>query len=111
ANGTPIGLQVPYATNFFTNQLTLNTTFGPNTSPLTNAYQQCNGGGYNGVTNFFANGGNSLDEVSQNNNGFGGSPENGILKSPPFQGINHLGGAPDNAWVDVSLELTRQTNL
>src|SRR6185503_16373892 len=57
------------------------------------------------------NGGVPNDQVSAGNNTFGGAPQNGIIKSPPFSGINANGGAPANAWVDVSLELSRQTNL
>jgi hypothetical protein len=85
--------------------------------PYTNA-NQCPPGVYTGTTNVFNNGGVPNDQQSSNNNGISGSPpiigssaQNGIIKYPPFQGINNLGGAPDNAWVDVSLELTRQTNL
>jgi hypothetical protein len=77
---------------------------------FTNAVQ-CPFGSYTGVTNVFANAGVPNDQESANNNAAGGSLQNGILKNPPFVGINKLGGAPDNAWVDVSLELTRQTNL
>jgi len=78
--------------------------------PFTNAYQS-GIGNYVGITNVFADGGVPNDQVSQNNNGFGGTPENGVIKNPPFIGVNTHGGAPDNAWVDVSLEMTRSTNL
>lgn len=86
-------------------------------SAYTNAYQFFPGN-YSGVTNVFANAGVPNDQQSANNNGIAGSPpvignspQNGVIKNPPFSGINSLGGAPDNAWVDVSLELSRQTNL
>ena len=85
--------------------------------PYTNAYQS-SPGFYTGQTNVFHNGGVPNDQQSANNNGISGSPpiignspQNGIIKNPPFSGINNYGGAPDNAWVDVSLELSRQTNL
>ncbi|HWX20647.1 MAG TPA: immunoglobulin domain-containing protein [Candidatus Binatia bacterium] len=84
---------------------------------FTNAYQS-SPGFYTGATNVFGNAGVPNDQQSANNNAVGGgppavltSPQNGIIKNPPFSGINKNGGAPDNAWVDVSLELTRQTNL
>jgi hypothetical protein len=107
ANGAPVPQVVPYTANLFTNQPNATAYFS---SPSTNAYQT-SPGVYTGVTNYFHNGGVPNDQQSANNNGFGGSPQNGIIKYPPFQGINNAGGAPDNAWVDVSLELTRQTNL
>ena len=101
ANGAPITQVIPYTTNLFTNLVNTGT-----------AYFSCPSTNVNGsVTNVFNNGGVPNDQQSANNNAFGGSPENGIIKYPPFQGINNLGGAPDNAWVDVSLELSRQTNL
>lgn len=90
-----------------------NTTFivGTNAfAPYTNAYQGPPGY-FPGVTNVFNNGGVQNDQFSLNTAAFGGTVANGIIKSPPFSGINNLGGAPDNAWVDVSLELSRQTNL
>jgi hypothetical protein len=106
-NGVITPQVVPYTTNLFTNLV----VGGANSfSPLTNAYQS-GPGVFTGDTNYFANNGVPNDQVSQGNNSFGGAPENGIIKNPPFLGINNLGGAPDNAWVDVSLELTRQTNL
>jgi hypothetical protein len=98
ANGNPLAQTVPFTTNILT------------IAPLTNAYQDFPGHTI-GVTNFFANAGVPNDQNSQNNNSFGGAPENGIIKYPPFVGINQFGGAPDNAWIDVSLELSRQTNL
>jgi hypothetical protein len=98
ANGTPIAQTVPYTTNLLT------------VGPLTNAYQSFPNV-YTGVTNLFSNNGVPNDQQSANNNAFGGAPQNGIIKYPPFVGINQLGGAPDNAWIDVSLELNRQTNL
>jgi hypothetical protein len=107
ANGVPISQGIPYTTNFFTNQINATAYFS---CPSTNAYQT-SPGVFTGVTNYFSNGGVPNDQQSANNNAFGGSPQNGIIKYPPFVGINNLGGAPDNAWVDVSLELTRQTNL
>jgi hypothetical protein len=104
-NGVPLTNTVPFTTNTFV------------IGPFTNAYQNFPGN-YSGVTNLFANAGVPNDQVSANNNGISGtppvigsSPQNGIIKNPPFSGINNLGGAPDNAWIDVSLELTRQTNL
>lgn len=104
-NGTPIPQTIPYTTNIVT------------IAPLTNAYQSLPGI-YTGVTNLFANNGVPNDQNSQNNNSVGGgppavlnSPQSGIIKNPPFVGINHNGGAPDNFWVDVSLELSQQTNL
>lgn len=98
ANGNPLPQTVPFTTNLVT------------FAPLTNAYQLAPGV-YTGVTNLFANNGVPNDQQSANNNAFGGSTQNGILKNPPFSGINSFGGAPDNAWIDVSLELSRQTNL
>jgi hypothetical protein len=98
ANGTPIVQTIPFTTNSST------------IAPFTNAYQSFPGI-YTGVTNLFANAGVPNDQNSQNNNAFGGAPQNGIIKYPPFVGINQNGGAPDNFWVDVSLELSRQTNL
>jgi hypothetical protein len=77
---------------------------------FTNAYQSPPGF-YLGITNVFANAGVPNDQQSANNNAFGGSTQNGVLKNPPFSGINKLGGAPDNAWVSVSMELSQQTNL
>jgi hypothetical protein len=98
ANGTPIAQTVPFTTNLLT------------FAPFTNAYQS-SPGVYIGVTNLYGNAGTPNDQQSANNNAFGGAPQNGIVKYPPFLGINQLGGAPDNAWIDVSLELSRQTNL
>src|SRR5260370_229423 len=93
------------------------TTNGASTPAFRNAYQFCSGF-YTGVTNVFGNVGVLLYQNSQNNNQVGGgppavlnSPEAGVIKYPPFVGINQNGGAPDNAWVDVSLEVTRQTNF
>lgn len=97
-NGVPITNTVPFNSTTYV------------AAPFTNAYQS-SPGFYTGVTNLFANAGVPNDQQSANNNAFGGAPQNGIIKNPPFSGINNLGGAPDNAWVDVSLELTRQTNL
>jgi len=97
-NGAPLPQTIPYTTNLVT------------FAPLTNAYQS-GPGNYLGITNLFGNNGVPNDQQSQNNNAFGGAPQNGIIKNPPFQGINSLGGAPDNAWVSVSLEVSRQTNL
>jgi hypothetical protein len=97
---------IPFTTNFF-----IGTNFAVVSSgqliqvPYTNAYQSFPGV-YTGVTNVFNNGGVPNDQVSAGNNTFGGAPQNGIIKNPPFSGINANGGAPDNAWVDVSLELT-----
>lgn len=102
-NGVVTGQDVPYNTTRFTNQVA-----SPSFSPLTNAYQSSIGS-YTGQTNFFANAGVPNDQQSANNNGPGA--QNGIIKNPPFSGINANGGAPDNAWIDVSLELSRQTNL
>ena len=109
---------IPFTTNFFIGTNATVVSSGQLIQvPYTNAYQLFPGG-YNGVTNVFNNGGVPNDQVSANNNGISGappvigsSPQNGVIKNPPFSGINSLGGAPDNAWVDVSLELTRQTNL
>jgi hypothetical protein len=98
ANGAPLPQTVPFTTNIFIGV------------PFTNAYQ-FSPGFYSGVTNIFANAGVPNDQQSANNNAFGGSTQNGIMKNPPFSGINSFGGAPDNAWIDVSLELSRQTNL
>lgn len=98
SNGAPFTNTVPFTTNTYV------------AAPFTNAYQSAPGV-YTGQTNFFADAGVPNDQQSANNNAFGGAPQNGIIKNPPFSGINNLGGAPDNAWVDVSLELTRQTNL
>jgi len=98
ANGAPLPQTVPFTTNIFIGV------------PFTNAYQ-FSPGFYSGATNIFANGGVPNDQQSANNNAFGGSTQNGIIKTPPFSGINNFGGAPDNAWIDVSLELSRQTNL
>ncbi len=98
ANGNPLPQTVPFTTNVVS------------FAPLTNAFQLAPGV-YTGVTNLFANNGVPNDQQSANNNAFGGSTQNGILKNPPFSGINSFGGAPDNAWIDVSLELSRQTNL
>jgi hypothetical protein len=89
---------IPFTTNTVTNL------------PFANPYQSFPGS-YTGVTNLFANAGVPNDQQSANNNAFGGAPQNGIIKYPPFIGINQNGGAPDNAWIDVSLELSRQTNL
>ncbi|MFO1515141.1 MAG: immunoglobulin domain-containing protein [Verrucomicrobiota bacterium] len=104
-NGVPLTNTVPFTTNTYV------------VGPFTNAYQSFPGN-YTGQTNFFANAGMLNDQQSANNNGISGTPpvigssaQNGIIKNPPFSGINNLGGAPDNAWLDVSLELTRQTNL
>jgi hypothetical protein len=79
-------------------------------TPFTNAYQAAPGS-YTGVTNVFGNNGVPNDQQSVNNNAIGGSVQNGIIKDPPFSGINSLGGAPDYNWVDVSLEVNQQTNL
>jgi hypothetical protein len=98
-NGAAIPQPVPFTTNFFIGV------------PFTNNYISYVGESPAEATNVFANAGVPNDQQSANNNAFGGSPQNGIIKSPPFQGINSLGGAPDNAWIDVSLETVRQTNL
>ena len=45
------------------------------------------------------------DAVSQN-----GRNLSGVFKNPPFTTMTTAGGQPVNKWVDVSLELTRQTN-
>ena len=104
ASGAPIGQPVPYNTTWFTNQ-----AVSPSFAPFTNGFMT-----YPGATplytNFFANKGVPNDQISGNNDA-GNTPQNGIIKSPPFSGINSLGGAPVNAWVDVSLEITRQTNM
>lgn len=105
-NGVNTNLQpIAFTTNFFvgTNATTFQVAY-------TNAYQT-SPGSYIGLTNIFNNAGVPNDQQSANNNAFGGSAQNGIIKNPPFSGINANGGAPANAWVDVSLELTRQTNL
>jgi hypothetical protein len=85
---------------------------------FTNAFQTSfNPPLFAGFTNVWPNGGVPNDQQSANNNSVGGSPpvfnslQCGIIKNPPFSGINNHGGAPDNAWVDVSLEVTRQTNF
>ncbi|HEX5218522.1 MAG TPA: immunoglobulin domain-containing protein [Verrucomicrobiae bacterium] len=102
---------IPFTTNFFIGTNAAVVSSGqPIQVPYTNAHQSFPGI-YTGVTNVFNNGGVPNDQVSANNNAFGGAAQNGILKNPPFSGINANGGAPANAWVDVSLELTRQTNL
>ena len=102
---------VPYTTNFFIGTNAAVVSSGQLIQvPYTNAFQS-SPGVYTLVTNVFNNGGVPNDQQSANNNAFGGSAQNGIIKNPPFSGINANGGAPDNAWVDVSLELTRQTNL
>jgi len=106
-NGVITPQTIPYTTNLFTNRIDATAYFS---SPSTNAYQTFPGN-FTGTTNYFANGGVPNDQQSSGNNAFGGANQNGIIKNPPFSGINNLGGAPDNAWVDVSLELTRQTNL
>lgn len=98
ASGVPLTNAVPFNTTTFV------------AAPFTNAYQS-SPGFYTGITNLFANAGVPNSQQSANNNAFGGAPQNGIIKNPPFAGINSNGGAPDNAWVDVSLELSRQTNL
>jgi len=98
ADGTPLTNTIPFTTNLYV------------AAPLTNAYQS-SPGIYSGETNLFANGGVPNDQQSANNNQIGGGPQNGIIKNPPFSGINPNGGAPCNGWIDVSLELTRQTNL
>jgi hypothetical protein len=97
ANGVPLTNNVPFNT----------TTLA--VAPFTNAFQS-SPGVYTGTTNLFANAGVQLDQVSSGNNDITGSPpvigsaaQNGIIKNPPFSGINSLGGAPDNAWVEVSL--------
>jgi len=96
---------VPFTTNFF-----VGTNVAAFQAPYTNAYQNFPGI-YTGFTNVFNNAGVPNDQVSSGNNAFGGATQNGVIKNPPFSGINNAGGAPANAWVDVSLELTRQTNL
>lgn len=102
---------IPFTTNFFIGTNAAVVSSGQLIQvPYTNAYQLFPGV-YTGVTNVFNNGGVPNDQVSANNNAFGGAPQNGIIKNPPFSGINANGGAPDNAWVEVSLELTRQTNF
>ena len=118
-NGVNTNQQViPFTTNVFIGTNTAVVSSGSLIQvPFTNAYQSFPGN-YIGVTNIFNNAGVPNDQQSANNNGIGGTPpvigssaQNGIIKNPPFSGINNLGGAPANAWVDVSLELTRQTNL
>jgi len=55
------------------------------------------------------NSGVSLDYVSQNS-----QQNSGIFKSPPFASVNlgsPRGGEPINQWVDVSVEVTKQTNV
>lgn len=109
---------VPFTTNVFIGTNAAVVSSGQLVQvPYTNAYQS-SPGVYTGVTNVFNNAGVPNDQQSANNNGISGSPpvigsspQNGIIKNPPFSGINSYGGAPANAWVDVSLELTRQTNL
>ena len=39
------------------------------------------------------------------------SSQNGVFKHPPFPAQNATGGSPINKWVDVSLEVTRTTNV
>lgn len=102
---------IPFTTNYFIGTNAAVVSSGQLIQvPYTNAYA-FSPGNYSGVTNIFNNGGVPNDAVSANNNAFGGGAQNGIIKNPPFSGINANGGAPANAWVDVSLELTRQTNL
>jgi hypothetical protein len=102
---------IPFTSNFFIGTNAAVVSSGNLVQvPYTNAFQ-IGPGNYNGVTNVFNNAGVPNDQVSANNNAFGGAAQNGIIKNPPFSGINNAGGAPDNAWVEVSLELTRQTNL
>ncbi|PWU21212.1 MAG: hypothetical protein C5B50_02175 [Verrucomicrobia bacterium] len=108
--GVPIAQNIPYNTGTFTSQ-----SASPSFSPYTNKELACFDFTFTNYvgTNYFANAGVPNDQFSQNNNSptTSPSPEQGVIKSPPFLGINSLGGAPDNQWVDVSLELTRQTNL
>lgn len=40
-----------------------------------------------------------------------GASQSGVFKRPPFVGRTAAGGAPVNQWVDVSVEVTRQTNV
>ena len=102
---------IPYTTNFFIGtNATLLSSGQLIQVPYTNAFQS-SPGIYTGITNVFNNAGVPNGQVSFNNNAFGGSPQNGIIKNPPFSGINANGGAPANGWVEVSLELSRQTNL
>jgi hypothetical protein len=85
-------------------------------TPFTNAVQT-SPGVFSGVTNIWGNNAPVDDVFSLNNNAFGGTVANGIIKSPPFGGITNtssgqsVGGAPVGKWVDVSFEMTRQTNL
>ncbi len=113
-NGVNTNLQViPFTTNYFvgTNSTVVSSGYLIQVA-YTNAYAT-SAGNYSptGPTNIFNNAGVPNDQVSGNNNGFGGTPQNGICKNPPFTGMNTAGGAPVNAWVEVSLELSRQTNL
>jgi len=102
---------IAFTTNFFIGTNTAVVSSGQLIQvPYTNAYQT-SPGAFAGFTNVFNNGGVPNDQVSSGNNTFGGAAQNGIIKNPPFSGINNAGGAPANAWVDISLELTRQTNL
>ncbi len=102
---------IPFTTNYFIGTNATVVSGGQLVQvPYTNAYQS-SPGIYLGITNVFNNAGVPNDQQSANNNQIGGAPQNGIIKNPPFSGINPNGGAPDHAWVEVSLELTRQTNL
>jgi hypothetical protein len=40
-----------------------------------------------------------------------GASQSGVFKRPPFVGRTATGGTPVNQWVDVSVEVTRQTNV
>ncbi len=51
------------------------------------------------------NSGVSADLVSNN-----GQSQSGVFKNPPFTTMTAAGGEPVNQWVDVSVEVTRQTN-
>jgi hypothetical protein len=48
----------------------------------------------------------TADRVSNN-----AQSQSGVFKKPPFKGTTATGGQPVNQWVDVSVELTRQTNI
>jgi hypothetical protein len=60
------------------------------------------------------NGGVTADKVSAS-----AASQNGVFKHPPFEAMNVTtptvnnpgGGEPVNKWVDVSVEITRQTNI
>jgi hypothetical protein len=54
----------------------------------------------------FPNGGIVNDLVSAN-----GVQNSGLFKNPPFATVAPAGGQPVNQWVDVSVEVTRQTNV